>query len=51
MIESGQIDENTPIVFGTASKHEEISTVRARDINIRDDAGKTKQIIRKVLLS
>lgn len=51
MLAAGQIDENTPIVFGSASKHEEITTVIARDINLRDDNGKTKHIIRKVLLS
>ncbi len=50
-LKAGQIDETTNVVYGTQSQALDVVTVRIVNVSIRDDAGKTIQIVRRVLLT
>lgn len=51
MLEAGKIDSTTNVVYGTQSQALDVDTIRIVDVSLRDENGKTKQTIRRVLLT
>lgn len=48
---SGLITSETPVVFGVASDHVEITSIRVRECALRKEDGHRISEVRKVLLS